>query len=392
VPLTGIKVLELGHLIAGPFASTLLGYFGAGVIKIEPPGGDPIRGWRGVDDDGTSLWWRSVGRNKRSAVIDLASGRGGELALRLIAAADVVVENFRPGTLERWGIDLDAVAAAHPELIVCRVSGYGQTGPYADRPGYASVCEAFGGLRHLTGEPGAPTVRTNLSLGDSLAGLHAALGIVMALFHRERGGAGQAIDVAIYESVFAMLESTYPEYRHLGAVRGPSGSTISGVAPTGSYPCAGGEVVLGANSERLFAALCQVIGKPAWIDDPAYAGNAARVERAAEIDAAIEAWTSSRPAAEAERALRAAGIPCSVICDVAQIAADPHYQAREMFEEAGADGQTWHLPALAPKLSATPGATRAAGPAVGEHSDEILGELGLAAAEIAALRDAGVIQ
>jgi len=390
VPLSGIKVLELGHLIAGPFASTLLAYFGAEVVKVEPPGGDPLRGWRGLDR-GTSLWWRSVGRNKRSAVIDLKTERGREILRRAAAESDMLIENFRPGTLEGWGFDLEAIERDNPRLIVCRVSGYGQSGPYAQRPGYASVCEAFGGLRHLTGNPGQPSVRANLSLGDSLAALHAALGIVIALFARGRTGAGQSVDVAIFESVFAVLESTYSEYRHLGTVREASGPTITGVVPTGSYRCADGDVVLGANSEKLFAALCQVIGATEWVGQPGYDSNAGRVERASEINEAIATWMAARPAAEAARALRDSGVPCSIIADIADIAADPHYAAREMFEEADAEGERWHLPALAPKLGRQPGATRWAGPALGEHTDEILAELGLAAGEIAALRADGVV-
>lgn len=399
-PLDGIRVLELGHLVAGPFAATLLGYFGAEVIKLEPPAGDPLRGWRGLVD-GTSLWWRSVGRNKKSVALDLGCARGRQLALDLARHADVLIENFRPGTLERWDFDLDALERENPGLVICRVSGYGQTGPYAERPGYASVCEAFGGLRHLTGEPGQPPVRSNLSLGDSLAALNAALGVVLALYRRDRSadssppaGRGDRVDVSIFESVFGVLESALGEYVHLDRVRGPSGSTITGVVPTGTYPCADGRLlVMGANSESLFQRLCAVIERPEWASDPDFAGNAARVERADEIDRAITAWSSSHSSAAAERSLHEARIPCSLINTIADLAGDPHVRARGLIEEVrAADGASYAVPGLSPRLGRGSGRSEWAGPALGEHTDEVLASmLGLDDAAIADLRAEGVV-
>src|SRR5688572_35073 len=274
-PLRGLRVLELGQILAGPFAGAILGYFGADVVKVEPPGrGDPIRGWRLLDESGTSYWWRSLARNKRCVTLDLAAGEGQAIARRLAARADVLIENFKPGTMERWGLGPDALRGENPALIYARGSGFGQTGPYSSRPGYASVCEAFGGLRHLTGVPGEPTVRANLSLGDSLAGLHAALGILLALEARRRDGGGQVVDVTIYESVFNVLEAVVPEYVGTGAVRGPSGTTISGIVPSNAYPTADGrEVVIGANNSANFARLMREIGRDDLASDPALAAN-----------------------------------------------------------------------------------------------------------------------
>jgi crotonobetainyl-CoA:carnitine CoA-transferase CaiB-like acyl-CoA transferase len=405
-PLAGIRVVELGQLLAGPFAATLLAYFGADVVKVEPPGkGDPIRGWRVLDPAGTSYWWRSLGRNKRCVTADLRHPDGQALVRRLLAGADVVIENFRPGTLEGWGLDLEAMRVEHPRLILARVSGFGQSGPYAHRPGYASVCEAVGGLRHLTGFPDEPPVRSNLSLGDTLAGLHAALGILLALLARQGSQGGQVVDVAIYEAVFNCLEAVVPEYEGAGVVRGPSGATITGIVPSNLYPCADGrQVVIGANNEANFTRLMAAIGRPDLAADPRLRTNAGRVAHQPEVDGAIAAWTRGRTAAEVIAALDRATVPVGGIYTVADMAADPHFQARGMFEpvpgtaagtvagEGEATSGSLRLPAILPKLSATPGATTWAGPALGAHNDEVWGGwLGLAPNELAELAARGVI-
>ncbi len=384
-PLDGVRVLELGSLLAGPFAGALLAGFGAEVIKIEPPEGDPIRGWRLLDADGTSLWWRSLARGKKSVVLDLRTDRGRELVRRLALASDVLIENFRPGTLERWGLGPDRLWEANPGLVVVRVSGYGQTGPKAHRPGYASVCEAEGGLRYVTGYPGEVPVRANLSLGDSLAGLHAAFGALLALRARDRDPRrrGQVVDVGIVDSVFHLLESSLPEYDRLGAVREPSGATITGIVPSNVYPCAAGErVVIGANSESNFRRLMVALGRPDLAADPGLGSNAGRVERQGELDAAIAAWTRGRSAAEVVAALDAAAVPCGRIQSVADLAADPHLAARGLFDEVEVGGRPLRVPAILPKLSATPAASGWAGPELGAHTREVLLELaGVEAAE-----------
>jgi crotonobetainyl-CoA:carnitine CoA-transferase CaiB-like acyl-CoA transferase len=396
-PLDGVRVLELGQILAGPFAGEILAAFGAEVWKVESPrGGDPIRGWRALDpDDGTSLWWRSLGRNKRSVAIDLAEPRGQELARRLAAKADVLIENFKPGTLERWGLDPERLRETNPALVVARVSGFGQSGPYAERPGYAAVCEAFGGLRHLTGEPGRPTVRANLSLGDSLAGLHAALGILLALRARDADPErrGQLVDVAIFESVFAVLESTVAEFVRLGTVRAPSGTTISGVVPSNLYPSKGGApVVIGANNAANFQRLMRAVGRDDLADEPALAANAARVARQGEIDAAIAAWTSNLEADEIVARLAAASVPASTVYSVADMAADPHYAARGLFEEVAGDDRSFTLPAIGPKLSETPARTDWPGRALGADTRAVLREqLALSDATIDQLAVAGVV-
>jgi len=399
-PLAGIRVLELGQFVAGPTATMVLGYFGAEVIKVEPPGGDPIRSWRAVDE-GTSLWWRSIGRNKKCLTVDLKRRRGQDLARRLAQLSDVLVENFRPGTLAKWNLAPADLRRENPRLVVAQVSGFGQTGPYASRPGYASACEAFGGFRHVTGMPGQPPVRPNLSVGDTLAGLHAALGIVLALYQRDgqasgepsSKGQGQVVDTAIYEAVFNLLEAVVPEYDRLGLVRQPSGTTITGVAPTGTYRCGDGKhVVIGANADSLFRRLCEAMGQAALADDPAYRDNEGRVAHQAELDTAIEQWTQAHAAAEVMARLETAAVPCSPIYDAADMLADPHYRARQQFEAVTVDGEPLLLPAIAPKLAATPGRTTWAGAEPGAHTDTVLGELlGLDAEAIAALRADGVV-
>jgi len=393
-PLSGLRVLELGQILAGPFAGAMLAYFGADVVKVEPPGsGDPIRSWRLLDDDGTSLWWRSLGRNKRCVTLDLGVPEGQGLARRLAARADVLIENFRPGTMERWGLGPEQLCAENPGLIFARISGFGQTGPYAARPGYASVCEAFGGLRHLTGEPGEVPVRANLSLGDSLAGLHAVIGILLALESRRRSGRGQVVDAAIFESVFNVLESVVPEFDRAGAVRGPSGRTVSGIVPSNAYPTADGEwVVVGANNSANFRRLMQAIGRADLAADPELELNPGRVRRQAELDEAITLWTQSQPAAVVVERLVAAAVPASTIYTVADMFADPHYQARGLFESVEAAGRALVLPAMLPRLAESPGATDWAGPELGAHNVEVYcAELGLTADELGQLRGRGII-
>jgi crotonobetainyl-CoA:carnitine CoA-transferase CaiB-like acyl-CoA transferase len=392
-PLQGLRVLELGQILAGPFAGAILGWFGADVVKVEPPGrGDPIRGWRLLDESGTSYWWRSLARNKRCVTLDLAHPEGQAIARRLAARADVLIENFKPGTMERWGIGPDELRRANPGLVYARVSGFGQTGPYAHRPGYAAVCEAFGGLRHLTGMPGEAPVRANLSLGDSLAGLHAALGILLALEARRKTGEGQVVDVAIFESVFNVLEGVVPEFTGAGAVRGPSGPTISGIVPSNAYPCADGTlVVIGANNEANFRRLMHAAGRDDLADHPELGENAARVRRQAEIEAAISAWTKTLPPAEVVAALDRAAVPASTVYTVAEMADDPHYRARGLFEQVADGGAGLVLPAMGPRLAETPGRTTSAGAALGAANREVYGELGLDEAELERLKGARVI-
>jgi len=393
-PLEGLRVLEMGQLLAGPFAGCVLGYFGAEVIKLEPPGGDPIRGWR-VVRDGTSLWWASLARNKKSVTLDLGSPRGRELAKALAAKSDVLIENFRPGTMEKWGLGPAEMKALNPELVYARVSGYGQSGPYAARPGYASVCEGFAGFRHLNGFPDRAPVRPNLSMGDTLAGLHAVLGILLALTARQRGKAagGQVVDVAIYESVFNMLESVVPEYDGAGVVREPSGSTITGIVPTNTYLCADGKyVIVGGNGDSIYQRLMRAIGRPQMAADPRYATNAKRVENEKDIDDAISAWTGARDSAAVLETLRKAEVPNGPIYNVADMMADPHFNARGMFETVSVGGKPLKIPAIAPLLGETPGRTDAPGPALGAHTDEVLESLlGLQADARAELRAAGAI-
>jgi crotonobetainyl-CoA:carnitine CoA-transferase CaiB-like acyl-CoA transferase len=393
-PLEGLRVLEMGQLLAGPFAGCVLGYFGAEVIKVEPPGGDPIRGWR-VVRDGTSLWWASLARNKKSVTLDLGTPRGQELARALAARSDVLIENFRPGTLEKWGMGPAALKALNPELVVARVSGYGQTGPYAAQPGFASVCEGFAGFRHVNGFPDRPPVRPNLSMGDTLAGLHAVLGILLALTARQRGKAagGQVVDVAIYESVFNLLESVVPEYDGAGVVREPSGSTITGIVPTNTYRCADGRyVIIGGNGDSIYQRLMRAIGRPEMAEDPRFATNAKRVENEKEIDDAISAWTGTRDSAAVLEELRRAEVPNGPIYNVADMMADPHFNARGMFESVEVNGKPLKIPAIPPLLGETPGRTDTTGPALGAHTDEVLESLlGLKADTRADLRAAGVI-
>lgn len=394
-PLDGVRVLEMGQLVAGPFAGTLLAYFGAEVIKIEPPGvGDPIRCWRGLDEDGTSLWWRTLARNKSCITVDLRQPEGRELARRLILDSDVLIENFRPGRMEDWMLGPEDFKAEHPDLIYTRVSGFGQTGPLSSRPGYASVCEAFGGLRYLTGHPGQMPVRANLSLGDSLAGFHAAFGILLALLQKRRpGGQGQLVDVSIFESVFNMLESVVPEYDRLGVVRQPAGTTITGVVPTNIYPCRDDKaVIIGANGDSNFKRLMHAAGRADLAEDPRLAANDGRVRHQEELDGAIAAWTSSLSVDAVLDALDEAKVPAGPIYDAADMFADPQYQARELFESVPVHDYEVKVPAILPKLDSTPGRTEWAGPELGEHTDAVLqNRLGLSPSELRDLREQGVI-
>lgn len=392
-PLAGLKVLELGQLIAGPFAAKTLADFGAEVVKIEPPGaGDPLRKWR-LLKAGTSVWWQVQSRNKRSLALDLRSPEGQDIVRRLAAEADVLVENFRPGALEGWGLDPEALMQANPRLVVLRISGYGQSGPYRDRPGFGVVAEAMGGLRHLTAEPGRVPVRVGVSIGDTLASLHGVIGILMALHERARSGRGQVIDVALYEAVFNCMESLLPEYSAFGAVRGPGGSALPGIAPSNAYRCAdGGYVLVAGNGDSIFKRLMKAIGRADLGADPGLADNTGRVARVVEIDAAIGAWAAGQTVGQALAVLEQAEVPAGRIYTVADIAADPHYRARGMIEgQRMADGSTVEVPGVIPKLSRTPGARRHPAPALGQDTDAVLRELGLDEAQIRALKARGVV-
>lgn len=393
LPLAGIRVIELGQLLAGPFAGTLLAYFGAEVIKVEPPGGDPIRGWRKLDDHGTSFWWRSLGRNKKCITLDLKSERGINIVRQLIHGADVVIENFRPGTMEKWGLGPDAVREENPKLVYARISGYGQTGPYSAKPGYASVCEGIGGLRYVNGVPGERPVRPNLSIGDSLAGLHAAFGIVMALLDRERGGSGQSIDVALYESVFNLLEAVIPEFDGAGLIRQPSGSTVTGIVPTNTYLCADEKyVIIGGNGDSIYKRLMEAAGRSDLANDARLQNNAGRVAHENEIDQALSDWCAANKSAEILKKLEDAKVPAGPIYNARDMLNDEHFQARNLFERVEINGKPLNIPAIMPRMDSTPGATHWPGPEVGSHNKEVLCELlGLSQDEYDALQKEGVL-
>ena len=392
-PLAGLKVLELGALIAGPFCAKILAEFGAEVIKIEPPGqGDPLRKWRYVKD-GTSVWWHVQSRGKKSVALDLRKSEGQAIARKLALAADIVVENFRPGTMEEWGMGYDALAVANPGLIMVRISGYGQTGPYRERPGFGVIGEAMGGLRHVTGTPDRPPSRTGISIGDTLSALYGVIGAMMALESRRRTGRGQVVDVALYESVFSVMESLLPEFDAFGAVRERTGSILPGIAPSSAYRCSDGSFVLiGANADSIFKRLCKAMWRDDLANDASLAHNDGRAARQSWLDGEIEAWTSAHSPSEVLAALETAAVPASKIYSIADIAADPHYAAREMIRQIRmADGTTLKVPGVVPKLSATPGDFDGGGPALGEHTDMVLMELGYDATAIADLRRRGVI-
>ncbi len=453
-PLAGLKVVELGQLIAGPFAAKTLADFGAEVIKIETPGaGDPLRKWR-LLKDGTSVWWQVQSRNKRSVALDLRQPEAQEIVRKLAREADVLIENFRPGAMEDWGLGPDALLALNPRLIMLRISGYGQTGPYRDRPGFGVVAEAMSGLRHLTGEPGRVPVRVGVSIGDTLAALHGVIGILMALHHRNQHGAGQVIDVALYEAVFNCMESLLPEYSAFGAVRGPAGSALPGIAPSNAYRCkssaesmeapaasagppqarpapeglepaapnlleqvwtgdrgeasreprparprvvreatsVGAYVLIAGNGDSIFRRLMTAIGRVDLANDPALANNTGRVARVAEIDQAIGQWTGGLTVAGVLAALERAEVPSGKIYTIADIASDPHYAARAMLERVHlSDGSVLAVPGFVPKLSATPGSHRRNAPTLGQDTDAVLREVGLSEAQIAELRQRGVV-
>ncbi len=392
--LEGVKVVEMGQLIAGPFCGKTLGEFGADVIKIEAPGaGDPLRNWRLIKE-GTSVWWQVQSRNKRSVALDLRQQEAQAVARQLIAEADVLVENFRPGTLEGWGMSPEELHVINPGLVILRISGYGQTGPYRDLPGFGVIGEAMGGLRHLTAEPGRVPVRVGVSIGDTLAALHGVIGVMMALYHRKvNGGPGQVIDVALHEAVFNIMESLIPEYSAFGAVREAAGSALPGIAPSNAYPCQDGWVLVAGNGDSIFKRLMTAIGRQDLADAPDLADNAGRVQRVAEIDAAIGAWTQARSVQTVMDELGAARVPAGKVYTAKDIAEDPHYRAREMIlTQRTRDGFELQVPGVVPKLSLTPGTVRSSAPHVGDDTDAVLAEIGLSAEQVARLREKGIIQ
>jgi formyl-CoA transferase len=393
-PLEGVKVLELGQLIAGPFAGKFFGEFGAEVIKIEPPeGGDPLRQWRKLHN-GTSLWWYVQGRNKKSVTANLRTPEGQEIVRRLAREADVLIENFRPGTLEKWGLGYERLSADNPGLVMLRLSGFGQTGPMRDQAGFGAIGESMGGLRYLTGFPDRPPVRSNLSIGDAIAALHGVIGALMALRHRDaNGGRGQVIDVALYEAVFNMLESALPEYDMYGLVRERTGSNLTGIVPSNTYLSRDAQhVVIGANGDSIFKRLMALIGREDLANDPALADNAGRAQRADELDRVIGEWTARHDADECVRRLNDAQVPNGKIYSIADIARDPQYLARGMIREVALpDGTPLKVPGLVPRLSETPGDLEWVGPTLGQHTDETLARLGYSSSDIAALRARGVV-
>ena len=392
LPLAGLKVVELGALIAGPFCSKILAEFGADVIKIEPPGqGDPLRKWRHLRDD-TSVWWHVQSRNKRSVSIDLRNPDGQAIVRRLCRRADIVVENFRPGTLEGWGLGYDRLRTGNRGLVMVRISGYGQDGPYSTRPGFGVIGEAMGGLRYVTGTPDRPPSRTGISIGDTLSALYGVIGAMVALEQRRKTGEGQVVDVALYEAVFSVMESLLPEFDAFGVVRERTGSILPGIAPTSAYRCNdGSHVLIAGNGDSIFRRLAQAMGRDDLVNDAGLAHNDGRAQRQAWLDGEIEAWTSQRSADDVLAAMQKADVPASKIYTVRDIAADAHYAAREMIREVQTASGPLKVPGIVPKLSATPGRVEGGGPALGEHTNEVLRELGWNDAGIADLRARHVI-
>lgn len=392
-PLHGLRVIEMGTLIAGPFAARLLAEFGAEVIKIEPPdGGDPLRRWRKLYQ-GTSLWWFLQARNKKSVTVNLKTEAGQGIVRDLAATADVLIENFRPGTMEKWGLGWERLSEVNPRLVMVRISGFGQTGPYRDQPGFGAIGESMGGLRHLTGYPDRPPVRVGVSIGDSIAALHGVLGALAALRHRDRTGKGQVVDVALYEAVFNLMESLLPEYGMFQMVRERTGSSLPGIVPSNTYLTRDGKyVVIGANADSIFRRMMRAIGRADLADDRELAHNDGRVARTEEIERAIGDWTARCDLDEILRVLGAAEVPSAKIYDIADIVADPHCQARGLIERLRlGDGQELLVPGIVPKLSETPGTTQWLGPELGAHTSEVLSALGYDAEAVAALRSEGVI-
>lgn len=391
-PLANLKVIEMGQLIAGPFAAKTLADFGADVIKIEPPKvGDALRKWR-LLKDGTSVWWQVQSRNKRSLSLDLKQLEAQDIVRTLICEADILIENFRPGTLEGWGLDPEKLLELNPKLIVLRISGYGQTGPYRDKPGFGVVAEAMGGLRHLTAEPGRVPVRVGVSIGDTLASLHGVIGILLALQERHQSGKGQIIDIALYEAVFNCMESLLPEYSAFGEVRQAGGSALPGIAPSNAYLCAdGGYVLVAGNGDSIFKRLMGMIGRNDLANDPALENNDGRVARVAELDEAIGAWAKTMTTDQALQLLDSVAVPAGKIYTVADIANDPHYKARGNIQTIQMhDGSRLDVPGVIPKLSRTPGSIKNLAPNIGENTDEILRSIGLTDAQLASLKERGV--
>ncbi|MBA2375989.1 MAG: CoA transferase [Rubrobacter sp.] len=394
-PLEGLRVVEMGSLLAGPFCGQLLGDFGAEVIKVEPPGkGDPMRVWGRHQKNGRTLWWPVIARNKKSVTLNLREKEGQEIARSLIAEADVLVENFRPGTMERWGMGYEELREANPGLVMVRVSGYGQTGPYRDRAGFGAIGEAMGGIRHVTGFPDAAPPRAGISLGDSLAATFGALGALTALYSREHnGGRGQIVDVGIYEAVLSLMESTIPEHALTGHTRGRTGTVLPFVAPSNIYPTKDDDYVLIAgNADTVFGRLADALGHPEWAEDERYSTHHARGENMGELDAMISAWTKERVSEEVLEAMAEAGVPSGKIFTAEDMMADPHYAARENIVEVE-DPEIGNIPMqnVVPKLSETPGEVRSTGPSLGEHNGEVYGKLlGLSGEEISAMEYRGV--
>jgi crotonobetainyl-CoA:carnitine CoA-transferase CaiB-like acyl-CoA transferase len=395
LPLAGLRVLELGQLVAGPYAGRLLAEFGADVIKVEPPiTGDPLRSWRQLDETGTSLWWYVQNRNKRCITLDLRKPEGQALARKLAASVDVVIENFRPGTLEKWGLSYEQLAAENPGLIMLRISGFGQTGPYRDKPGFGSVGETLGGVRNLTGWPDRPPTRIGLSFGDTVAGLYGVVGLLAAVYHRKvNGGQGQVIDAALYESVFALTESLLPEYDRDGLVRERTGNSVPGIAPSNTYPTSDDKfIVIGGNGDSIFQRLCQAIGRPELCEEPILTHNAGRSTRQEWLDLQIADWTQRHTLAECQQVMDEAGVPAGPIYSIADIAADPHYQERGMLEAVMTPSGPLRVPGIVPKLSGTPGRTEWVGPPLGAHNLEVYTTmLGITPDELATLQAKKVI-
>jgi formyl-CoA transferase len=394
LPLHGIRVIELGTLIAGPFCARVLAEFGAEVIKIEPPdAGDPLRKWRKLHD-GTSLWWYAQARNKKSVTLDLRHKEAQQIVRQLARDADIVVENFRPGAMEKWGLGWNELSRINPRLIMVRLSGFGQTGPYRDRPGFGAIGESMGGLRYVTGHPDRPPVRVGVSIGDSIAALHGVIGALMALHHRNvNGGRGQFVDVALYEAVFNMMESVLPEYDMFGFVRERSGAALPGIVPSNTYVTRDGKyVVIGANADSIFKRMMNAIGRSDLADDPALAHNDGRVARTEEIEKVIGDWVAGHDLDRVLEVLEKADVPSGKIYDIADIVRDAHYAAREMIGSYRLkDGKSLRLPGIVPKLSETPGVTKWVGPALGEHTAEVLSALGYGAEQQREFKKRGVI-
>jgi succinyl-CoA---D-citramalate CoA-transferase len=391
-PLANIKVVELGTLIAGPYCARLLAEFGAEVVKIETPGeGDPLRKWRKLHE-GNSLWWYAQARNKKSVAVNLRDPDGQAIVRNLAQKADIVIENFRPGTMEKWGLGYDALSKENPGLVMVRISGFGQTGPYKDRPGFGAIGESMGGMRYITGYPDRAPVRVGISIGDSLAAMFGAIGALCAVHQRATTGRGQVVDVALYEAVFAMMESMLPEYGVGGYVRERSGAALPGIVPSNTYPCRDGKyVVIGANADSIFKRMMRAIGRADLADDAALASNDGRVKRTEELDRVIGEWTSRNDLDTVLAILDKAEVPSGRIYSIADIAADLHYQARGMIERHKLGEKDLLLPGVVPKLSETPGGTRWIGPKLGEHTGEVLAGLGYTEGEIAAMRNRGVV-